>query len=64
MLEEFLNTLAFRFHLKMLCVIIKKYLVGYFEFLYGSGVFDLPLNIPEKTAFTTSFNICIFEKPE
>ena len=37
----------------------KKCLMGYFEFLYGSGIICLPLNIPEKLHWQH-----IFEKPE
>ena len=36
-----------------------KRLMGYFEFLYGSGIICLPLNIPEKLHWQH-----IFEKPE
>ena len=36
-----------------------KHLMGYFEFLYGSGIICLPLNIPEKLNWQH-----LFEKPE
>ena len=36
-----------------------KLLMGYFEFLYGSGKICLPLNIPEKLHWQD-----LFEKPE
>ena len=36
-----------------------KRLMAYFEFLYGSGVISLPLNIPEKLHWQH-----LFEKPE
>ena len=36
-----------------------KRLMGYFEFLYGSGIICLPLNIPEKLHWQH-----LFEKPE
>ena len=36
-----------------------KRLMGYFEFLYGSGIICLPLNIPEKLHWQH-----LFKKPE
>ena len=58
MLEEVLNTPAFRLHLNnVLCHF--KHMMWYFEFLDGSRIICFPLNIPKKFHWQH-----LFEKPE
>ena len=53
------DTPAFRLHLIMFLCHHNKYLMGYFEFLHGSRLICLPLNILEKL-----HRQYLFEKPE
>ena len=48
MFEEVLNTPVFRFGQGNVLCHHKKILIGYFEFLHGSMIICLPLNVSEK----------------